>query len=291
MRKNKYVHLIVLSLAVLLFSKCKVFDNEVIVPGYIYVPKYKLETKADGSQGDTCNNITDVWMYSQGNLEGAFALPALIPVQHTGTYEISFDAGVLRTGQFYERVPNKLMTREYFTVNLKPKSIDTLVPVFKYAPSNKFLLIEDFDRIGFRFYQYNPQEGDTIYRFDTGDSARVKGFNSGYVSITDSTTEYRLISSDVFSVSSPNSTIYLEMDYQSDVAINVGFLAASNSGRFTNVYSAYPNSTWKKVYIDLSPDLLKLPGGDQYRIVLYIIRAPGTPKPRILLDNFKLIEG
>jgi hypothetical protein len=291
MEKRSRLFTLWLGISVMLFSQCKVFDNEVMVPGYVYVPGYRFQTKADGSQGDSTSNITDVWMYSQGNIEGAFAVPALIPVQHNGPYEIAFDAGILRTGQFYERIPNKLMTREYFTVDLKPGKIDTLFPTFKYSNSAVFKMIEDFDRLGFRFYQYNPQPGDTIVKVNSGDSARVPGHNSGMVKLTDSTTQYRLITTDVYTVNSPNSTIYLELDYNTDTYLHIGFVAASNSGKFTEVYTAYPTNGWKKVYIDMSSDLIRLPFGDQYRLVIYVLRDPGTPAPKIILDNIKLIEG
>lgn len=280
-----------LLIGVLFLSSCKVFDNEVTVPSYIYVSGFRFETNADGSQGDSTSNITDAWVYSNNNIEGTFAIPTLIPLQANGTTEVAVDAGILNTGQYYERTPYKFISRQYFTIQAQPQKIDTIFPVFKYVNNLDFKLIEDFDRVGFRFNAYNPSPGDTIIKINTGDSARTKGKNSGYVILSDSTTEYRLISTDNFTVNSSSNTIYLEMDYNTDTYIHIGFVAASNSGKFTEVYTAYPTNGWKKVYIDMSPDLVKLPTGDLYKLVIYVLRTPNTPMPKIILDNIKLIEG
>jgi hypothetical protein len=275
-----------------LFSQCKVFDNEVLVPGYVYIPGYKFVTNADGSQGDSTSKITEAWVYTQGNLEGSFGFPALIPIQRNGTYEIGLDAGVQRSGQFSERKPNLLITREYFTVNLKPNTVDTIFPVFKYVTGTKFLMIEDFDNVGFRFTKYYSNPGDTIIAVNSGDSARTTGRNSGMIKLSDSTTLFRMISTDAYRLTGLNIPAMLEFDYNTDITLYIGLVANTATGNeVIPLYYAYPNKTWNKVYLDLSLDIGKLPSGTEYKIFIDILRPAGTATPRIFIDNIKLIEG
>ncbi len=289
---KKISKLIAIVLLAGLFSQCKVFDNEVLVPSYLYIPGYKFVTNADGSQGDSTSKITEAWVYTQGNLEGSFGFPALIPIQRNGTYEIGLDAGVQSSGQFSERKPNLLITREYFTRNLKPNTIDTVFPVFKYITGAKFLMIEDFDQIGFRFSKYYSNPGDTIITFNTGDSARTKGRNSGMIKLSDSTTLFRMISTDAYRLTGLNVPAMLEFDYNTDITLYIGLVANTVGGnQVIPLYYAYPNKAWNKVYLDLSLDIAKLPSGTEYKIFIDILRPAGTATPRIFIDNIKLIEG
>lgn len=274
-----------------LFSQCKVFDNEVTVAGYVYIPGYRVETKSDGSQGDSTSRLTDVWVYTDGNIEGTFGFPALVPIQKNGTVEIGVDAGILKTGQVNERIPYTLMTREYFSVNLKPNKVDTIFPVFKYLERNTYKLIEDFDQVGFRFSKYYTNPGDTIIYVSSGDSARSPGRNSGMILLSDSTTLFRLISNDAYTLNG-SSPAFLELDYNTDITLYIGMVANTSTGnKVIPLYYAYPATGWRKVYIDLSLDIAPLPSGTQYKIFIDVLRTQGAPRPRIILDNIKLIEG
>lgn len=274
-----------------LFSQCKVFDNEVLVAGYVYIPGYRVETKADGSQGDSTSRISDVWVYTNGNIEGTFGFPALVPIQKNGSAEIAVDAGILKSGQANERMPYTLMTREYFPVNLKPNQVDTIFPVFKYVERNTYKLIEDFDQVGFRFSKYYTNPGDTIVYVSSGDSARTPGKNSGMILLSDSTTLFRLISNDAYSLNG-TSPAFLELDYNTDITLYIGLVANTSTGnKVIPLYYAYPATGWRKVYIDLGLDIASLPSGTQYKIFIDVLRTQGSPRPRIILDNIKLIEG
>jgi len=278
--------------ASLLLTQCKVFDNEVLVPGYIYVPSYTFSTPTDGSKGDSTSKFLDVWMYSNGNVEGGFGFPALIPIQANGNTVISLEAGISRSGQDRERLPYPLVARFNQTVNLKPNVVDTLKPVFSYYPDAQFKFIEDFDRIGFRFQLDFKQEGDTVIRF-SNDSARTPGKNSGMVYLTDSTDYFRMVTSEEYTLSR-TSQVYLELDYWSDEIINVGLIAQTVNGTDVKVIplvNLFPTITWNKVYVDLSKDIAVIPSAYRYKVYFEVKRPRGQPAPRIYFDNIKLIEG
>jgi hypothetical protein len=275
-----------------LFSQCKVFDNEVIVPSYVYIPSYKFESAIDGSQGDSTSKIVDAWIYDNGSVIGSFGIPALIPIQKKGSVEIGVDAGILKTGQDYERMPNPHLTRAYFTIDAQPEKIDTIIPVFKYAPRTQFKFIEDFDRVGLRFTKFYTMPGDTIVYVSNGDSARTKGKNSGMILLTDSTDYFRLMTTDPYILAGRNLPSMLEMDYNSDVILYIGMFANLPTGvKQIPLFNAFPTKGWNKVYINLSDEVAANPNNTEYKIYIDVYRSKGSPQPRIIIDNVKLIEG
>ena len=289
--KNTF-SLIIAAIFTSLFSQCKVFDNEVIVPSYVYIPGYKFETALDGSQGDSTSKIVDAWVYENGSVVGSFGLPALIPIQKKGPIEIGVDAGILKTGQDYERMPNPLLTRSYFTIDAQPEKIDTIVPVFKYVPRAKFKFIEDFDRVGLRFTKFFTMPGDTIIYINSGDSARTQGKNSGMILLTDSTDYFRLITTDAYILTGLDLPSVLELDYNSDVILYIGMFANLATGvKQIPLFNAFPTNGWNKVYINLTEEVTANPMNTEYKIYIDVYKSKGSPQPRIIIDNVKLIEG
>ncbi len=286
----------ILILAGIVWSACKVFDNEVVVPAYIYVPSYTFQTRAEGpngNEGDSTSRFLDMWIFTKGNIEGGFGLPTLIPIQRQGLTEIGVDAGILRSGQNNERLPYPLVDRYFTTLNLQPGKVDTIIPTFKYVDGITFKMIEDFDRIGNRFEFNIRQEGDTLIRF-TGDSARNKERFSGRLILTDSSDFVRLVTVDEFNLNARVSPVYLEMDYNTDVILFVGLFVSDASGstvRQVPLFNAFPTSGWNRVYIDLTKDITTLPLDNRYKLYIQLIRSKGSPMPNVMLDNIKLIEG
>lgn len=288
--KNSYKAVFFL-LFTIAFTGCKVFDDPVTVPGYVYIPSYRFETKTDGSQGDSTNKFTDAWVYSNGNIEGSFAFPVLIPIQRNGPTEIAIEPGIVRTGQNDNRVPYVLAQREYFTVDLKPGERDTIIPVFKYNPQNVFLMIEDFDNSsGIRIRKNKSLPEDTIMRFG-GEEARTPGKLSGKVVLSDSTDYFELVTIDNFSMR-PGDRVYLEMDYNSDMMLQIGFYATPIGQQTTIIPMLITNATsgWNKVYIDLSEEIGVLPAGTLCQPFIGVRKEVGAPAPRIWLDNIKIIR-
>lgn len=277
----------------LLLIGCKVFDNEVIVPGYVYIPYYRFVTLSDGSQGDSSSNIDDMWVYSNGSLEGAIGLPTFIPIQKNGFTEIGIDAGVLKSGQDYERIPYPLLTREYFTVNMEPNGVDTLVPEFKYVASCQFKMIEDFDRIGFQFEYYRRLPGDTV-ELVKDSSALVFGRNSGSVKMSAETDEFSLRSTKSYDLNRLGGPIFLEIDYKSDVILYIGMVAIApftSEENIVPILNTYPTENWKKAYIELTPEVIAKASGTRFKIYINTIKSAGAKPPLIMLDNIKLIQG
>lgn len=80
----------------LFFSGCGLNDNVAPVPTYLIIKDPKV-LKVN-STGEDTHKITDVWVYSDGQLQGIFPLPAKVPVISTGEEsEILILAGIRKT--------------------------------------------------------------------------------------------------------------------------------------------------------------------------------------------------
>lgn len=288
--KNTFRILLFISAAIA-FTGCKVFNDPVIVPGYIYIPSYSFETLPDGSQGDSVTKITEAWIYSNGNIEGAFAYPVLIPIQKNGPVEIGVEPGVIRNGQSADRIPYVFAQREYFNLDLKPGETDTIIPVFNYNPKCKFLMVEDFDNSsGIRIRKNRSYPTDTIMKF-SGTDARTPGKLSGKILLSDSTDYFELVTIDNFTLA-PGDRVFLEMDYNSDIMLRIGFYATPIGQNTRPIPMLYTNATagWNRIYIDLSEEIGVLPAGTVYQPFISVMKEVGSPSPKILLDNIKIIR-
>ena len=83
-------------LIVLVLSSCQKEDTAGI-PTYIKIDNIALD------QGNTTSNITDAWIYINGQLQGVYELPAKFPVLEQGNTDIKVYAGIKNNGISTER--------------------------------------------------------------------------------------------------------------------------------------------------------------------------------------------
>jgi hypothetical protein len=136
------------------------------------------------------------------------------------------------------------------------------------------------------FYQ-----NGTFY-VNSGDSAKTPGKNSGMILLTDSTDYFRLITTDAYNLTGLNLPSILEMDYNSDVVLFIGLFANTPTGvKQIPLFNAFPTKGWNKAYINLTDEVAINPVNTEYKVYIDVYRSKGSPRPRIIIDNVKLIEG
>ena len=83
--------------AVLLFAgSCNLIDPEEAVPSVIYIDELSLNVNP--GEGTDSHKITEVWVYTNGQMLGAFDLPARIPVLNQGNTDVLMFAGIKNNG-------------------------------------------------------------------------------------------------------------------------------------------------------------------------------------------------
>lgn len=277
----------------LVATSCKLFDSGVTIPSYLYIKPTQLQVNADLSQGAAGLDTTDVWVFANGKLIGAFATPALIPVLKTGDVVITTNHGIKQNGQDEERMIYPMLKEFTVTVNLKAERIDTIQPIVTYLNNATFPLIEDFDRAGLNF-EYNPQfkrDGDTLEKI-TGSQAWLPNQFSGRVTLKNDSTILEIYSR-VFNNFRKYTTTFLELDYRNNIPFVVGMYVTEPDGNVRQVPLFYFNekAKWNKLYLNLENEIGAFMGNSAIRLFFRFSKNynPQVINPEIWLDNIKLI--
>ena len=110
---------------------CQIIDRPEKAPSFIQIDDFQFSI-SNNNQGTSSEKITDAWIYLNGNLEGAYELPATIPLHYEGIQELSIYPGIKRNGISADRKKYPFYTQFDTTINLIPDSILLLQPTTKY---------------------------------------------------------------------------------------------------------------------------------------------------------------
>jgi hypothetical protein len=276
-------------------SSCSLIENEAApIPAYIYISSYNFvtdTTPGDNYQGANSEGFNDMWIFRDGLLSGGIGLPAFIPVQKLGNSEITIDAGISRSGQNNERIPYPLMQSYREVRNLQAGKVDTIVPQFRYLPNVEFKFIEDYKVL--RSFKINPlyyQPGDTITLVND-ERAWRKGDNCGKIQMAAGNSRFQLINIDDFELNPRGAPVYFEIDYKSNLPIDIGYYIddpRTGVSGATSVIQTFPNTTWRKIYINLTDELASKNLGSRYIFYIGIFNRDGIV-PEVYIDNVKLV--
>lgn len=279
-----FKNILILFLTSLLFLSC---DNDENIPAYILVDNVSLVSTQD--QGAATHNITDVWVFVNGQGQGVWELPAKIPTPALDDdAEILFFAGIRADGisskariyPFYEHVTktSPLVAGGSYTFDL----------TFNYLDFTEFDFIEDFES---RNIFSEDNDGDPDTEIVRSQEDVKSGIYCGLVELVDTANIMDALTQ--FEYEQPPSTaggVYLEMDYKGNIPIVIGY---KTKGQFTfedSYVVLVEQEEWNKIYIDLSPALYEFPI-DTYQIKIGTgLEGSELSEGKILLDNIKLLH-
>jgi hypothetical protein len=258
-------------------------EDAVTVPAYICVPSFTFQTDSV-IEGSNNEKFTDMWISDGGQIIGAVGLPSLLPVQKQGNAEVRIDAGIVLTGQDNQRAIYPLVSSYIESRNLKPGVVDTIRPVFKYVSNIDVKFVEDYDRIGSSLdidpAFYHP--GDTVLKVNDSHALRPGNF-SGKVEIAATHQGVLLTSVSSFKMKGYGSPAYLEIDYNSNLPLDIGYAYTSDS--LESVIQTIPSNGWRKLYINLTDELRP---NKPFLIYIATYNANGIV-PAVYFDNIKLL--
>ena len=78
---------------------CQIIDRPEKAPSFIQIEDFQFSI-SNNNQGSSSEKITDAWIYVNGNLEGAYELPAIIPLHYEGIQDLSIYPGIKRKWNF-----------------------------------------------------------------------------------------------------------------------------------------------------------------------------------------------
>jgi hypothetical protein len=285
-----------LSLLLLLAMACSVEKST--IPSYIYVKEFKLNTNLL-TQGDTSEDIVDVWLFQNNEFKGSFGLPTYIPITEKDKHNIKLRAGVKRSGQDDQRLLYPIFTDYDTILPLNDLGSDTISPTVSYLPNCKFPLIQDFDGNSSFFTINNPKNGDSIAKVNDIDAWKINN-NSAKFILADSTYQLFYVSKELSNLPANNIPIYLEVDYKCNGAFSIGINPIYNNGKESKGTSVYiansTNGKWRKLYLDLALDIgteiAKNGNGTKFQIYFEVQKSgePLIDNTHLFLDNIKLVH-
>jgi hypothetical protein len=289
-KRNSYLFLLLFIVA------CSV--EKAIIPSYVFVKKMKLVTNL-ATQGDTSQDIQDVWLFQNGEFKGSFGLPTYIPIIDKAKQNIELRAGVRRSGQDDQRLNYPLFTSFDTILPFSDLRSDTITPRVTYLDNCKFSLIQDFDGSVNFFSIKNPKKGDTIINVSNSDAWKLNN-NSCKLVLSDSTYELFYVSKELSNLPSNGVANYLEVDYRCNDVFDIGLNVIYANGKDNSTYgviSANPtNGLWKKVYLDLATEIsseIAQNGINTKFQIFFRVKKSGNPimdNTYLFLDNIKLIH-
>jgi len=115
------------ALSLCLLQSCGWYAKDQGVPAYLHVDTV-LVVGTPQTQGTLSARVKDVWLYIDGDLQGAYPLPATIPLLREGTVRLQFNAGILLNGISATRAAYPFFVPWDTVVDLYRGRTDTLRP-------------------------------------------------------------------------------------------------------------------------------------------------------------------
>lgn len=266
---------------------CNSFDQPDPVASYVHIPSMSM--KAKPGYGSVQQDFPLAFVYLDGTLMGAFSIPATIPLIKAGDSEITVFAGIIKNGIKETAEAYPLVDRYVKNIKLTPGKVDTIWPVFSYRDDVVPQIVEDFESSAHLF--------PTILNgYGIGFTANeaFEGFKSGIMLMDTIKPLNEVGSVDLTTLPHDGTKIYVEISYKNEVDLLIGLKGFSSIDAATQyIVGLRPSDTWKKVYLDLTDEVL----ASDFPNYKLLIEA-GLPhdgkqflktEARVLIDNVKLM--
>ncbi len=283
----------------ILFTSCEKFEGSQTIPSYIQVDSFNLIPNPAVELGELTENFTDVWVYADDQLIGAYELTTFhIPILLEGKHKLTLYPGIEYNGVSGTRGPYLFIEpAEYPEFMFYPDSIIKIAPPqVKYYPTTKLPWYEDFET---GTISLKPTtNSDTILQFYPHDPVHPfygNASGAGYLSGNNTVLEVTSESSDNpegFELPSNSAPVFVEIDYNSNNSFIVGVVIIEVGVQITQHPVVVVNATggkWNKIYVNLTPTVNTYYNADYFKVFIRMDKSSGVENATLLLDNVKLI--
>lgn len=260
---------------------------------WLIIEPWELEANPNvgpNDHGALTQNITEAFVNMDGQLLGAFSLPAKIPVIGEGQHDFILLPGVKNNGISSTKKRYPFLQQFAKTFNLVLNDTVQMFPKTMYFDDLTFK-IEDFEDATIAFETSNESTA-SITKND--DPAYLQWGNSyGEVLLNDSESFLSIVSEFVGTMPKQGAEVYLEFDFLNTNSALTSVVSYGN-GTFwddPNIQiNPQTNPVWKHIYIDLK-EIVSTRSSSPFNEVSFIINLDeaGTNK-FVLLDNIKIIH-
>lgn len=264
------------------------------IPTWIQVDSLGLTTTP--AQGSNSHRFTDAWVYADGNLVGAFELPARVPVlpQGEGSTNIIVYPGVQLNGLTALRTPYLKTVRYESEINLIPGETVAINPTYAYDTLVSFIYQENFEGFGSSvdrsegaYGEFEVKQDNPATAFEGGGCGIIRHSGAeNTITQIETNTWFTLPKGDV-------GGIFFEFNYNCNTSFTVSLLCRPAAGGIdTKTGIIGLNATygeWKKIYIALSPVVNGYTIGNQFKPVIGYTRQTDIATQEVYIDNLKIL--
>ena len=282
----------------ILFIGCETLDPLVEVPAYIYVDTFDIRNDYSSWDEDIIfsKKITDVWVYAEGtNLQGAYELPATIPINRSGTGKLTLRAGIKNAGIGTSRAIYPFYKEfEIETYKYKTGVVDTIEPHiythYRDDPNQPIQLVwqEDFDDNIGGYSFHHKSTSDTTVQIIEDSVLSFRGDQCGGIFLDEDAYFFEMISP---SIKLPRSAVpvYMELNYKTDHEFYVG-LYLDNKGKQISLYVVKERENWNKIYFDFTSLIQSNFNAADFNVFIGFEKKDENPIVEMYIDNIKLLH-
>lgn len=298
--KNNIRLLLALTIMVMVFGSCKKFQGEYSVPSYIHIDAIEVVPQDQNAPSPEAGFYTSaidcaqIICYFEGDDAeidlGAFQLPCTVPVLHQGHAKyIHVIPVVKQNGMSETRIAYPFLKR--VVLNDLDFAADSTIDLGTlkcnyYTRAELNVLTEDY----FEPTTFSTHFDSVVEWVANDPNNACTGQGYGLITIPDTMTSLNFAIKDEFNI--PNSYLYLEMDYQTDVELYVHMLGfereVNNSATSKSVMCMRPKDKWNKTYINLSRTWSQF----YYHVPIRIYFQAANPdhkEAHVKIDNVKIL--
>lgn len=273
-------------------------------PSWIYIDKWDLIDNPDHLVEETgilTQNISDAWVYVNGETIGVFELPVKLPILQSGNSNIQIFPAIKNNGISATKKIYPFMKPFIVNADLIQNEQLSISPVTQYYSSSKFYLI-DFE--GTVTSEIDEGPGSLAIAAESSDpqilDPSINGnsflkvvLNSGASEWVASTTINDNVSA-LDMILPKGQDVYLEIDYYNTNSVISGIIGVGASGQTVNpnVQLNPQEDTeveWKKIYIELREVVSGMTTADYFEFSFNAILDEGKTSSVICIDNIKAV--
>lgn len=291
-----------LLLVILMFHLSSCRYERAIVPAYLHVPAVDMITDYI-TQGTTSHGINSVWVTLENRELGVYQLPARVIVPFSGAQTVTLRYGVSINGIRSMRDVYSMLDPLAETFNIIEgedyyfNAADDSIPKAQYRDNAKIIIVEDFDGLGISLVRTDKSDAD-ITKVTHPDSIFVNeqrpetNIASGKVVLPPGQTLVEIATSTRYILPKGGKKVYLEMNFTGNQPFTVGVFA-NLFDRIVQAPVVQVRPTpgqWRKIYINLTPEVSGNANAIDYQIFLGAVKADkNSPSTEFLIDNLKLV--
>jgi hypothetical protein len=278
---KKVLQKIVPVFAVVLASMQLGCQKNIPIPYYIHIDSVSVANVDYSQHGTTNSKITDVWVYADNKLMGAYNLPANIPVISTSKI-VDIRAGIAENGINNRRMAYPFYFLSVYNIDWAQGTYKTINPIVNYRTNTKMLINEDFE-VGTNFEIQNASAPITYVT----DTTRLEGSASGGFYLDTGKKAVDIIINNELALA-PGQTAFLELNYKSDIDFEVNLKAINSGSNLTEPFGIRAKNKWNKIYLNLQ-NVVNAVKANKYKLNIRTLLPNDKTNGYLLIDNVKLV--